>query len=654
MIQLRKYFTPILIVMLVLLVAGCSSSGGDGGDVNPIDDPGTIDDPTFPNLGDGWGDPVDGEEEKPGSVEEELDDKGKGKHIGGIDAPLRLSTVHHKKFDNAKYGVEYDCNTTMKATGGVGEYRWGVTGLPRGMEFDSEKRRLRGAPEEVGIFTVLFTVTDEDGETGTKDISLAVQDEYTIELLYKFQAIDEALAGLDDGMIPFDFRHMTVVVRDGYAKGYDWKVLIDGEVATVTETEDPMIITFELPADKPGEVKKFEVEVSVEDEPGRGQAKEYTLERGRNPCTVPLEIEEGTYGGGAFNGKKLLVKGGKAPYIWDVEMESTAKLTDFKGKPLADGVKVRATDFTKGSYSMLSNVASALAKGVINIGKEQGKNGDYSVAVHKLPKISGVGGYEILGKATVKDSCDQTSDAMTFSIKKTQSMDSLKDLRMICDFEDIHDAGGYNAYIAFDFYTNDGAMARVHYDLEGCNGYETSCEGKRVLKPLREGKNEEDKKILRLCEVERYASLDYYDKICEDKESDLEAEFYDLSQIELSEVNNIKLWKHKTRNGRGVGSGDIGKLDVDLQWCRFYTEDNKWFAIWDDQKNGDDLNDNEVGGNMHWYKNKFVLNDFIIDRFEGYKEHDSIWFMGEMLKSFAIGSEDGFDYIKPRDNDGKD
>ena len=207
-------------------------------------------------------------------------------------------------------------------------------------------------------------------------------------------------------------------------------------------------------------------------------------------------------------------------------------------------------------------------------------------------------------------------------LREKQSVDTLDKLEMICDFEDINDAGDYDSYLEFDFHTYEGAVARVHYNLEPCNHNERACEGSHKIKALKDGDADD-------------------------------AEYFNLSEIKLDDVINIKLRKHKNTYFGPCSSGDLGKLDVDLQWCRFYTDN--LFAVWDDEKNGDDLNDNEVSGNKHNSNNDSIRKTFIMDRFEGYDDNEgNIWFMDGMLESVAIYSPNGFDYLKPRNNDGKD
>ena len=630
----RSYLPITIIAIFVLLLAGCSGGGGgkdpglgeipvDPGANDPIDclfggegceeepspdpdpDPDpenitTCEDPNEEYKG-GMCKCKDGYSEVDGSCQEDE----------AVIAPLKVLS---DKFEKGKYNESYECETALRVLGGVEPYTFVVSGLPQGMTFNEVTKRITGTPTEVGIFPLVFSVTDAEGIVAELKQDLVVQDEYEVELRYNGKGINEALEELDDEIIPFNDRSLSVHIVDGHASTYTWTIEIDGKKTGVEKSKDLKSVSFDLPDDDSGEEKEFLVKISVVDNSGRKQEKEISLKRGLDPCTVPIEVTS--------NGGVLSALGGKAPYVWSVEVNSTVDLYNHDDESVSGSkasILIADLDEAWGAGVLeANNVAVSVGKELISISKGETEDNGYAVVVHRVSGMSGIRGYAISGAAKVEDQCGNISEPATFLIEKKRSMDTLDKLEMVCDFEDINDAGDYNAYLEFDFYTEDGAVARVHYDLAPCNHNERACENSRSVEALGDGDDED----------------------------------FNLSEIELSDVVNIKLRKHKKTYFGPCSDGDLGKLDVDLQWCRFYTDN--LFAIWDDQKNGDDLNDNEVSGNKHNLSNDSTRKTFIIDRFEGYEENGSIWFMNDMLESFSVGSEDGFDYVTIKNNDGKD
>jgi putative Ig domain-containing protein len=595
MSSIRNYFTSILIAILVLFIAGCS--GGGSGAAGAIDGPIQDDSPSL--IDDLFGELSSPNEDVDGDDGDVSPDDADTKTNGAdpIDPdPLSLNTAHSKKFDDATHSVEYDCNTTMKATGGVGEYSWVVSGLPEGMKFDDGTRRLKGAPVVLGEFEVVFTVTDEDGNSEERKKALTVKDDFVIDLRYGGEKIDDESVAFNEG-------GLGLRIVNGHASDYTWTVLIDGNEAVPTPNPDSKAMFLWLPERGPDE-QLLDLEISVVDEFGNDQRKSYSITRSVDEWFIALEAWDAPRGAseelGELEGINFSVTGGKPQYVWDVEVDS-AEFLDEDGD-VEKTFPVRfddGTPFPKDEFTLIK-------------GGSLTDDNSYFVAIKNLPKVSGIKGYRISGSYSVADALGNKVAAKPFEIEKTESMDTLNKLKMVCDFEDIDNANDGKSSLRFDFYGPTGEkVARVHYDLALCNDSEKPCERPRDVEPLEDDDGKE----------------------------------FDLSEIRLNEISNVKLRKHKNLDYKA-------KLDVDLQWCRFYTDN--WFAIWDDQKHGDDLNENEVGGNKGLLQGDDATRKyFIIDRFEGYKENSDIWFMNDMLDGFGVDSEDGFDYVTIKDNDGK-
>ena len=72
----------------------------------------------------------------------------------------------------APAGIFY--TQTLLATGGTAPYSWGASGTPLGMSFDTKTGTLSGTPTAKGNYQITFQVSDANGTTGTKRLTLAV------------------------------------------------------------------------------------------------------------------------------------------------------------------------------------------------------------------------------------------------------------------------------------------------------------------------------------------------------------------------------------------------------------------------------------------------------------------------------------------------
>ncbi len=633
--KIQIYLMPIIVVALLLLVAGCST---DGNGVASVDTDGVGE-----NVSDGIEDLLGGFSEDGDSYEiddgvDDVNENEGGGNIprvligdGGLDrkdtsndlpiAPLKLENRGEVDLDDADYGVDYDTTVQLKIRGGVKPYILSVEGLPLGsMVFDGDTRKITGQASELGDFTLQVRVTDAEGVVSDPlEKRLSVKDKYTIELRYHDADINDA------GSIPFDDKVLSAHVVGGHAQSYTWKVKIDGEVVDPNEGDDPKTVSFELPDLDAAKEKEFAVEISVVDEFGNEASLNPTVTRDLNPCASPLkiQIDENESGENSLGGVTILGKGGKGNYGFWITLDQSVILYDLDGKEMDRKVELDE----EGGNSPEK----------VNVSKTELNEGGYDIDVLSFPKMSGVAGYRVEGRVVITDKQCDMGIVRHFSIEKKETIDTLADLKMICDFEDIKHSDTGDSYLEFDIYTKKGAVAQVHYDLTTCNGREENCE---------EEEEEEERQFKKI-----------------------ESSNVNLASIDLNEITNIRYKVHKKRKKtsfwRVVGAiatagisasvstktADKKKLDVDVQWCRFYTDN--WFAIWDDQKHGNVLNDNEVGG-RHRASARALRTKFIIDRMEGDEDSGNIWFMNDMLESVASDSEDGFDYMTIRDNDCSD
>ncbi len=83
--------------------------------------------------------------------------------------PLELTSA------SMSYGVVGTAySQTLTAEGGTSPYTWSATGLPNGLTLDEDTGVISGIPTETGAFSVLVTVTDDDGTTVTESLTLTV------------------------------------------------------------------------------------------------------------------------------------------------------------------------------------------------------------------------------------------------------------------------------------------------------------------------------------------------------------------------------------------------------------------------------------------------------------------------------------------------
>jgi hypothetical protein len=656
--RLHRYFTPILIVMLVLFIAGCS--GAAGGDEEPLLDEIEADSNGSDPFGDLFnveeceGDEceVDGkdieeceggdcEEEEPACEGDECEDREKSRKDRGVVSsvePLRLVAMGSPKLDEATYGVGYSDKVFLQAKGGTAPYTWLVEGRPEDITFDANKKELEGIPVELGVFELGFSVEDADGVVSdVVNRTITVIDEYAIEFRYNGEPLGEG------ELIPFEHEILSVHVVDGHANSYTWTVTMVEEAVEYTSSDDSKEISLTLPSGNAAEKQNYIVDVSVVDEFGNEAIGRYSMTRGVDPCAIPLNIHSKS---NDSDGIIISATGGKGDYEFNISLDESVILYDLDGNEMEDTAELSEA-------SKISQTIAGAIKGksdTVNVSTTRLEDGRYSVDVLSFPKISGVSGYRVAVDVEVTDTqCPELSSQKPLYIEKAREMDTLKDLKMVCDFEDIKHAENGDSYLEFDIYTIDGAVAQVRYNLLACNKNEEKCEDERDFKPI-------------------------------------EAAGIKLSSVKLSEVTDIRYKVHKKRKktnfwnvavsilvgtatvGQDPGSGifstqaglmtaagyirkaDKKKLDVDVQWCRFYTD--SWFAVWDDQKHGNVLNDNEAGGRKRM-SNHNSRTKLITDRMEGPGD-GNIWFMGDMLDSVASDSEDGFDYMTIKNNDGKD
>ncbi|MCY4118884.1 MAG: putative Ig domain-containing protein [Caldilineaceae bacterium] len=73
---------------------------------------------------------------------------------------------------------DYFSQRLPEGSGGDGTLTYSATGLPAGLEFVTTTRTLRGTPTAHGNFTIVYTVTDSDGDSAHVNISFTVEQDH--------------------------------------------------------------------------------------------------------------------------------------------------------------------------------------------------------------------------------------------------------------------------------------------------------------------------------------------------------------------------------------------------------------------------------------------------------------------------------------------
>ena len=84
-----------------------------------------------------------------------------------VNAPLSFSGVATSGLDFTKDTALPDNITLPEARDGVGERTYSVSGLPAGLSFNSDSRKLSGKPTSAGSFRLILKATDENGASAS-------------------------------------------------------------------------------------------------------------------------------------------------------------------------------------------------------------------------------------------------------------------------------------------------------------------------------------------------------------------------------------------------------------------------------------------------------------------------------------------------------
>jgi hypothetical protein len=172
-----------------------------------------------------------------------------------------LSVTSAIPFPGATLGASY--SRALTATGGVKPYAWSIStgALPAGLTLNAATGVISGTPTGAGSFAFTVQVTDSQGTTATKDVSLDV----VIGPLVITTA--DPLASATAA-----FSYSRTLTATGGGKPFQWTIDSGSLPAGLTLTASTGVIS-----GKPATSGSFSVVVRVTDSFGTATTKAFTL-----------------------------------------------------------------------------------------------------------------------------------------------------------------------------------------------------------------------------------------------------------------------------------------------------------------------------------------------------------------------------------------
>ncbi len=179
-------------------------------------------------------------------------------------------------------GRPYTLDLNTLVTGGVAPFTFTATGLPPGLELDSDTGLITGTPTEAGSFDELvITVTDAAGESRTFQMCGSIT----------INPPDEATCRDDTGTIPDGFVGIDYSWSVSFNAGptpYVWTA--NGLPPGLTINVDPNDSTKATIEGVPSSTGTFNVELVVTDDSGAAS----TTQCGELVVTNPIQVDHGT------------------------------------------------------------------------------------------------------------------------------------------------------------------------------------------------------------------------------------------------------------------------------------------------------------------------------------------------------------------------
>ncbi len=227
-------------------------------------------------------------------------------------------------------------DAALEAVGGTEPYQWQATGLPDGLNLNTETGEITGTPNQAGQFTVTVTVTDADGSTLTQQLTLVINEAPDI-------TSPETLTTGVEGITYSE----QLTVQDGTG-AITWEMVsgqlppgltLDAETGQITGV--------------PEETGTYTITVEATDETGATTTREFTITIGDGLTISTATVPEWTDGQLGYD-EQLFAVGGTAPYEWTV---TAGALPD--GLTLSEDGKLTGTPTESGTFTFEITVTDA-------------------------------------------------------------------------------------------------------------------------------------------------------------------------------------------------------------------------------------------------------------------------------------------------------
>lgn len=156
----------------------------------------------------------------------------------------------------------------LNAAGGTQPYSWSIADgqLPDGLTLDAQTGSITGTPTANGTFTFTVQVTDDEGDTATRDLSITIGDADPVE-----DPLEIVTTELADGTVDVDYT--DELAATGGIEPYAWSIA-DGQLPDgLTLEESTGAIT-----GTPTAAGTFSFTVQVTDEDGETATRELSIE----------------------------------------------------------------------------------------------------------------------------------------------------------------------------------------------------------------------------------------------------------------------------------------------------------------------------------------------------------------------------------------
>lgn len=209
------------------------------------------------------------------------------------DLPLKITTA---ELTVGFLGSQYSFQLT--AEGGTAPREWSASGLPDGLELDSETGVIGGSSAIDGEFTVAVTVKDAAGETASSSFQLIIR---TTPVFIT----TSALAAGQAGMV-----YQERLSAQGGVPPYSWGIIQGAAPEGITFS--PAVGTLE---GTPGEASDNLIRFQVLDSEGKSDSADLELRIKASDLDITTAAVAEAFGGTDYK-FALAAAGGTPPYSW--------------------------------------------------------------------------------------------------------------------------------------------------------------------------------------------------------------------------------------------------------------------------------------------------------------------------------------------------